>query len=82
MARMSQLRLLRYEDLIEANVIRNRTTLRRWMNRAEDPFPQPIVLGTGPRAAIAWRADEVEAWIKRRKRAQTTKKSDCAGTTS
>lgn len=54
---------LRYSDLVRRNIVTNRTTLRRWMTRPDDPFPQAIYLGPN---YIVWRATEVEAWIDRR----------------
>jgi predicted DNA-binding transcriptional regulator AlpA len=42
-------------------------TLRRWMERPDDPFPRPIVLGRSARQnhTIAWLAADVEAWLER-----------------
>jgi predicted DNA-binding transcriptional regulator AlpA len=54
----------RYTDLVERKIITNRTTLRRWSDeRKEDPFPAPIRLGEN---SIAWRASDVEEWLRRR----------------
>jgi predicted DNA-binding transcriptional regulator AlpA len=55
--------VLRYRDLLTAGVVRNRTTLMRWMRREDDPFPQPLRLGEN---TLAWRAIDVEAWLDRR----------------
>jgi len=57
------LRLLRFRDLKAAGIVTNRMTLTRWMRRAEDPFPRPLRLSP---AIVAWRADDVAAWLDRR----------------
>jgi len=57
------LQVLRYKDFVERKLIGNRTTLRRWMEREDDPFPQPIKLGPN---SICWRCSDVEAWFERR----------------
>jgi predicted DNA-binding transcriptional regulator AlpA len=60
--------LLRYKDLIALGIVNNRMTLRRWMDRKDDPFPPPIVLTASARQnhSIAWKAAAVEAWLERR----------------
>jgi hypothetical protein len=35
--------LLRYRDLLAAGIVRNRTTLQRWVNSGH--FPAPIKIG-------------------------------------
>ena len=60
-----QLLLMRYRDLLERRIVPNRTTLVRWMNLSDDPFPAAVKLGEN---SIAWRAAEVEAWLERRAR--------------
>lgn len=62
-----QFALLRFPDLVARGVVTNRMTLRRWMALPfdEDPFPQPIVLGKN---SIAWRAEDVSAWLDRRQK--------------
>ena len=60
---MAELRarvLLRFCDLEALGIVGDRATLRRRMNA--DGFPKPIVLSSN---AIAWRSDEVFAWIGR-----------------
>jgi len=57
--------LLRYWEMEEAGIVTDRMTLRRWMNLKQDPFPQPLVLSGN---SVAWRADEVFAWLDRRPR--------------
>src|SRR5262245_4594151 len=54
--------ILRYQDLVENQIIRNRVTLKRWMQRKDDPFPSPIRLGEN---TIGWRAIEVFNWLER-----------------
>jgi len=58
-----QVFLLRYRDLVASGIVNNRMTLRRWMDRKDDPFPQAIQLSEN---SIAWRAADVENWIARR----------------
>jgi predicted DNA-binding transcriptional regulator AlpA len=53
--------LLRYEDLVAMGVVRNRTSLRRWIKTAN--FPAPIRLGPH---SIAWRKDLVLRWLESR----------------
>jgi predicted DNA-binding transcriptional regulator AlpA len=64
--------LLRFPDLVARRIVSNRMTLRRWMARPIDPFPQPIVLATSARQnhLIAWRASDVAAWLERRSAAK------------
>jgi predicted DNA-binding transcriptional regulator AlpA len=64
----NDLTLMRYEDLVAEKIVKNRTTLRRWMARDVDPFPAAIVLTRSARqnAAIAWRRSEVETWLESR----------------
>lgn len=57
------LAMMRYRDITERRIFNNRMSLRRAMQRADDPFPQPIHLGPN---SICWRRREVEAWIERR----------------
>jgi predicted DNA-binding transcriptional regulator AlpA len=63
MEQTKHLLLLRYRDLVDLRIVSNRVTLRRWMARENDPFPQAIALGPN---SIAWRAVEVEKWLERR----------------
>ncbi len=51
-------KLLRYPDLVERGIFRNRTTLYRWI--AQGRFPAGIKLGRNTRV---WREDQVEAWL-------------------
>ncbi|GAB4231983.1 MAG: hypothetical protein Kow00109_04330 [Acidobacteriota bacterium] len=55
------IRLLRFHDLKRLGVVTNRATLRRWV--AAGDFPPPIPVGPN---SLAWRADEVRAWLDRR----------------
>jgi predicted DNA-binding transcriptional regulator AlpA len=80
-ATIDSLLLLRYPDLTARKIVSTRKTLREWMNREVDPFPQPVILAEGtpiqgrintnPRFAgrkVAWRAVDVEDWISRRQK--------------
>ncbi len=60
---LNMLVLLRFPDLVARRIVNNRMTLRRWMEREVDPFPQPVRLGEH---TIAWRAEDVAAWLERR----------------
>ena len=55
---------LRYRDFIESGLVSNRTTLDRWIE--SNDFPKPYRLGPN---TLAWRQDEVDAWVAERKRA-------------
>jgi predicted DNA-binding transcriptional regulator AlpA len=61
--------LLRYRDLVDRKIVNNRMTLRRWMERGNDPFPAAIQLSEN---SIAWYASAVEAWLERRAAASNT----------
>ena len=52
---------LRFADLVERQIVGNRTTLSRWTK--EHGFPPGILLGANTRA---WPEDEVEAWLEAR----------------
>lgn len=52
-------KLLRYDDLVERGVVRNRTTLYRWIKTKN--FPSPVKLGN---QTVAWPAAAVEAWVE------------------
>jgi predicted DNA-binding transcriptional regulator AlpA len=52
---------LRYADLVERQIINNRTTLQRWIR--DYAFPAGVLLGPNTRA---WRADQIEAWLAAR----------------
>lgn len=52
---------LRYADLVECQIISNRTTLARWIR--DYGFPAGFLLGPNTRA---WPADQVEAWLEAR----------------
>jgi hypothetical protein len=57
------LAMMRYRDFTERRIFNNRMSLRRAMQRPDDPFPQPIHLGPN---SICWRRRDVEDWIERR----------------
>ena len=71
---------LRFDDLKQQQIVRNRTTLSRWINQMD--FPAGILLG--PRTRV-WPDDEVEAWLQRRRAAEgateTGRKTMCADLT-
>ncbi len=52
---------LRFSDLVERGIVRNRVTLGRWIKLHN--FPPGIKLGPNSRA---WPADQVEAWLAAR----------------
>lgn len=52
---------LRYADLVERQIVHNRTTLSRWIR--DYGFPAGILLGPNTRA---WASDQVEAWLEAR----------------
>lgn len=51
-------RWLSFNDLVQANIVTNRVTLRRWI--ATRGFPKGRMLGENTRR---WREDEVERWL-------------------
>jgi hypothetical protein len=57
------MRFYRFCDLKQAGIVRERTTLRRWIR--DLGFPEPVILGTN---SLAWEVDAVEAWIASRPR--------------
>lgn len=57
-----KVRYLRYKDLEELGICENRMSLRRWI--ARDLFPAPILLSPN---CVAWRSDEVNAFLESRK---------------
>lgn len=79
MSTNDNLTLFVFLDLITRRIAPNRTTLKRWMDRQDDPFPAPIVLADGKRQEgsekprfsgrrVAWCAVDVEAWLERRQK--------------
>ncbi len=55
------MKYLRFYDLAERGIVRNRVTLGRWIQ--ELGFPPGILLGPNSRA---WPEDEIEAWLAAR----------------
>ena len=55
---------LRFNDLKAREIVRNRTTLARWIKKYG--FPPGVLLGPNTRA---WPADEVDAWLDAREAA-------------
>ena len=60
--RSSDLRVLRYSDLVALGIVNNRVTLSRWVRSGR--FPRPLRLGPN---SIAWRATEVAQWLDSRR---------------
>ena len=60
------IRILRYREVLQLTSV-SRSTIERWGR--EGTFPKPIKLGDGPRAAVGFLSDEIEAWIENRPRA-------------
>jgi prophage regulatory protein len=56
-------RLLREPAVIAATGY-SRASIRRLAKRGE--FPSPVKVGTGQGGAVAWREDEVLAWLEAR----------------
>lgn len=54
-------RYYRYNDLVAAGIIANRTTLARWIR--DNGFPRGVPLGKNTRA---WLAAEVDEWLEAR----------------
>lgn len=52
---------LRYADLVERQIVNNRTTLARWIK--DYGFPAGKLLGPNTRA---WPDDQIEAWLDAR----------------
>ena len=52
---------LRYADLVERQIVNNRTTLARWIR--DYGFPAGVLLGPNSRA---WASDQVDAWLEAR----------------
>ena len=53
--------LLRFADLKARGIVRNRTTLSRWIKKLE--FPPGTLLGVHSRV---WTEAEIERWIQKR----------------
>jgi len=72
------MKLVKFSGLKEQGVFNNRMTLARAMQRKDDPFPAPLQLGAN---TVAWRVDDVEAWLERRaaERASTQVGADRTG---
>ncbi|MDA2935275.1 AlpA family phage regulatory protein [Acidobacteria bacterium AH-259-D05] len=58
------LKCIRYAELVELGIVRNRMTLRRWILSGH--FPQPVRLGGN---SIAWLEKDVRAWLESREKA-------------
>jgi prophage regulatory protein len=60
---MEEIKLMRFKKLRE-NVALGRTTI--WQMVKDGRFPAPVRIGKN---GIAWRSDEIQAWIKSREKA-------------
>jgi predicted DNA-binding transcriptional regulator AlpA len=54
-------KLLRFDDLKERGIVKNRVTLYRWIR--DEGFPPGMLLGQNTRA---WREADIEAWLDSR----------------
>ena len=61
----SQSLLLRFADLKARGIVRNRTTLSRWIKNIG--FPPGIMIGMNTRT---WTEEEIDAWLAERARAE------------
>jgi predicted DNA-binding transcriptional regulator AlpA len=61
---MEEIKLIRFKQLRADFVPRGRTTL--WQMVRDKQFPAPVRIGKN---GIAWRSDEIQAWIKSREKA-------------
>lgn len=52
---------LRFKDLVERGIVRNRVTLGRWIKL--HGFPPGVLLGPNTRA---WPVDQVDTWLEAR----------------
>ena len=52
---------IRYPDLRDKGIVKNRVTLSRWIKAGR--FPKPIHLGPN---SIAWLVEEICAWEQKR----------------
>lgn len=55
------MRLLKFKDLKERQIVNSRMTLRRWID--EHGFPAPLHLGPN---SVAWDEEEIDGWLKSR----------------
>jgi len=60
---LNPLKCLRFADLVQLGIVRNRMTLRRWILSGH--FPKPLRLSSN---TIAWREAEVKSWLEKRER--------------
>ena len=58
--------LLRFADLKARGIVRNRTTLSRWIKNIG--FPPGVMIGMNTRA---WTEEEIDAWLAERARTET-----------
>ena len=61
---MTTPQLWRYADLVSAGIVRNRTTLYRWIQ--QQGFPSGILIGPNTRV---WPREDVLAWLTDRRQA-------------
>jgi prophage regulatory protein len=51
--------ILRFRDLVETGIVRNRSTLDRWVRAGR--FPAPVRLGEH---SVGWRLVDVRQWLE------------------
>jgi predicted DNA-binding transcriptional regulator AlpA len=56
-------RVLRFSDLVERGIVRNRATLRNWTQNKRIGFPAGRWVGPNSKS---WVESEVEAWLEAR----------------
>lgn len=57
-------RRLRYFDLVERGIVKNRTTLKNWQNNPKVNFPKGQM--TGPNTRTWDEETEINPWLERR----------------
>ncbi len=62
---LNPLKCLRFADLVQLGIVRNRMTLRRWV--LSGYFPKPLRLSSN---TIAWREAEIKSWLEKRERVE------------
>ena len=55
------IKLIRFQGLVDLQIISNRVTLQRWIK--DNQFPKPIRLGPN---SVAWRWSAIEEWLAAR----------------
>ena len=63
--------LLRFADLKARGIVRNRTTLSRWIQNLG--FPPGVMLGMNTRT---WTKEEIDAWLAERAAASNAERGE------